>query len=92
MATNGTCNGTSHSEQLEAQVASMLCAYLQPHSLAEGPVVKLASPQELEEAFADAGCALRLTENEAPLSREQMLAAVRLTLEYSVKTGGPGML
>jgi len=75
---------------LTEQVASLLCNYLKPTSLTEGPVVKLASPQDLDAAFASAGCALAIAKGDPPLDDETILAAFRLTLEYSVRTGGPG--
>ena len=37
---------------LPERVAAVLCDYLEPSKLAEGPSVKLASPSELDAAFA----------------------------------------
>ena len=77
-------------DQRLRRVAAMLCDYLDPATLTKRPTVKLASPQQLDVAFAAVGCPLPLAKGEPPLSEFDLLRSLALTLEYSVSTGGPG--
>ena len=53
------------------------------------PVVKLRSPRELREAFADIGVPLPIGEDDGPVDQAALLRSVDAVLEYSVNTTNP---
>ena len=65
----------SSGSSLTDRVAKLLCEYLNPESMAQRPVVKLRSPDEIEAAFSSAGCPLTLAASDAPSSDDTLLAA-----------------
>ena len=65
---------------------ALLSAYLEPRAQEEPPVVRLASPDELEAIFDEAGCALTLGAGDAPASEDALLTACSLTLDYSTRS------
>ena len=65
---------------------ALLSAYLEPRAQEEAPVVRLASPDELEAIFEEAGCALKLGDGDAPISEDALLTACSLTLDYSTRS------
>jgi glutamate/tyrosine decarboxylase-like PLP-dependent enzyme len=74
---------------LARRVMPLLCDYVNPDNHGAAPVVRLASPQELEAAFAAEGCAMQLLETDKPASEDELLEAVKLTLHHSVRSGSP---
>lgn len=73
------------------QVASLLCDYLRSQEDQSQPVSRLVDPEQLQRVFAEAGIPLGLKDSQASGS-EELLAALRLALKYSVRTGHPKFL
>ena len=73
--------------EMEARIAAMCTEWM--HSAEEQPVVRLSSPDELERAFTQAGCAMHVRDADAPLDEAGVVEACRLALHYSVRSCSP---
>lgn len=71
------------------QAAALLCKYVASQPDPNEPVVQLASPQDLKQHFASAGIPLELPTGQQSTDKEALLAALKLALKYSVRTGHP---
>lgn len=74
---------------LLARASRLLLDYLQDSESREAPVVRAASPEQLRQAFRQAGASLELEQPQPPLGEEELLRAVEATLAYSVRTQHP---
>ncbi len=74
---------------LTRRVASMLCDYLAPEAASAAPVVRLSDPEHIEAVFEQAGCALPMGAEDAPVSESVIEKAVTRVLEYSVCVNSP---
>ena len=79
----------SQAEELLERVGALLHTYLTSAADREAPVVRFAGPEQLREAFRQAGASLELDEPQAPLDVEALVRAVEATLAYSVRTQHP---
>ena len=73
--------------EMEARIAAMCTEWMHPAE--EQPVVRLSSPDELERAFAQAGCAMHVRDADAPLDEAGVVEACRLALHYSFRSCSP---
>eukprot|EP00940_MAST-03C_sp_MAST-3C-sp2_P001201 g1201.t1 len=54
-----------------------------------GPVMNLASPEDLRTTFENRGVSLEIEAEQSPTSNRHLLTAVDILLEFSVRTGHP---
>lgn len=78
----------SSKQSLIRRVSEELQSYVQGLGNSTEPVVKLRSPEELRKIFSAKGVGFCL-ENQEALGDDDLVEAVKLVLEYSVRTGHP---
>jgi glutamate/tyrosine decarboxylase-like PLP-dependent enzyme len=76
-------------EALLERVGGLLQEYLGSAGDREAPVVRFAAPEQLREAFLQAGAGLEMEEPQAPLAVDALVRAVETTLAYAVRTQHP---
>lgn len=74
---------------LPAAIAQRLCNYIDSLQDRTEPVVRLATPEEIQSKFQDMGVPLSLLGDQAGTSPDDLEKAVDLLLAYSVRTGHP---
>jgi glutamate/tyrosine decarboxylase-like PLP-dependent enzyme len=79
----------SRVEALLDRVGALLHDYVASAEDRDAPVVRFTGPEQLREAFRQAGVGLALDEPQAPLAVESLVRAVEQTLAHSVRTQHP---
>jgi len=75
--------------RLMTDAADLLTDYLASSADPREPVVRLASPQELREAFDGAGVPLDIDDCQQPVGGGQVLDSLKTVLRYSVRMQSP---
>ncbi|KAK9917530.1 hypothetical protein WJX75_005371 [Coccomyxa subellipsoidea] len=71
------------------KAAHILTEYVASRGDLAAPVIQLASPEELYSHFDEVKASLTLDDGEKPATEEQLLAAIRVALEFSTRTSHP---
>ncbi|KAK9808552.1 hypothetical protein WJX73_007613 [Symbiochloris irregularis] len=86
------CPTADTSQDLIGQITLLLCDYLRSQGDQSQPVSRVLGPEQLQQVFAAAGIPLSLEDSHEGTAPKELLAAVRLALQYSVRTGSPKFL